>query len=296
MVSELSILIPIYNHDVTALVHTLLAQCKRLPLTYEIRLYDDASSEQFRSINRPLSEIEHVVYQELPENIGRAVIRNLLAEQAAYKHLLLLDNDCLPVSYNYLYNYLKETAQHDVIVGGVNYVAEVPRRDYRLHWKYGKKRGSRQAEARQEKPYNDIFLCNALISKSVFLNFPLRQSLKRYGHEDTVFAHELSQHQIRVKHIQNPVVHLGLEKAPVMLQKTEQAVQNLVQLYEEGNTLHSIRLIKAYSMLRGLGLHQAFTVIFSSIERIVQQNLCSAYPSLFLFDLYRLYLLSKLMK
>ncbi len=296
MVSKLSILIPVFNQDVTALVHTLQAQCKRLGIMYEIRLYDDASIKQFKVLNRPLAELDSVVYHELPQNIGRAAIRNLLAQDAAYDHLLLLDNDCLPVTFNFLYDYLTAATQHDVVVGGVTYVAEVPRGSYRLHWKYGIKRGARHAEERQKQPYKDIFLCNALIRRSLFLKFPLHHSLKRYGHEDTLFAQELRKHQVAIRHIQNPVVHLGLEKAPVLLQKTEQAVQNLVQLHEEGDMLQPIRLMKMYQMMRTLGIHQAYSAVFSRVEYMVQQNLRSAHPSLILFDLYRLHLLHKLMK
>ncbi|MFD2515527.1 glycosyltransferase family 2 protein [Pontibacter locisalis] len=290
MVSEISILIPVFNQDVTAMVHTLLAQCNRQSIQFEIRLYDDGSEEEIKVLNRPLSRLDHVVYLELPKNVGRAAIRNKMANDAAHAHLLMLDNDCLPVSTNFLHNYLIAGVQNEVVIGGVAYVAKTPDKPYRLHWKYGKERGAKSAWQREKKPYVDIFLCNALVKKQTFLMFPLREKLKRYGHEDTVFAHELRRHKVQVKHIHNPVVHLGLEQTSDMLIKTSQAVHNLVQLYHDGEELDQIRLVKTFEFLGNLGLVNAYTLCFSKLEGIVKQNLYSKNPNLLLYDMYRLYL------
>lgn len=293
MVTEVSILIPVYNQDVTAMVHTLIAQCKRLAIRYEILLYDDGSEEDIKLLNRPLSRQKRVVYYELSENVGRAAIRNKLAAAARFEYLLLLDNDCLPVSPNFLYNYLVAGHKSEVVIGGIAYVSKAPDRPYRLHWKYGKVRGSKNARERQKKPYEDIFLCNALVKRDIFLHFPLREKLKRYGHEDTVFAQELRQNNIHIKHIQNPVIHLGLEQTPIMLAKTYQAVDNLVLLYHDGEELERIKLVKTFELLNELRLVNAYTLFFSSLERLVRRNLNSSYPNLLLFDLYRLYLFGK---
>ncbi|WP_439883145.1 glycosyltransferase family 2 protein [Pontibacter sp. MBLB2868] len=296
MVSEVSILIPVFNQDVTAIVHTLLAQCTRLAVRYEINLYDDGSKEDIKELNRPLSDLPHVLYRELPENLGRAGIRNKLANEARYEHILLLDNDCFPVSTNFLYDYLKAGYESEVVIGGVDYVAKTPERSYRLHWKYGKSRGSKSVSERRKRPYDDIFLCNAFLSKGLFLSFPLREKLKRYGHEDTVFAQELKKHNIQVQHIHNPVVHLGLEQAPIMLAKTDQAVDNLVRLYHDGEELEQIKLIKTFERLDNLRLVSAYTLFFSGMKLLVELNLKSANPNLFLYDLYRLYLFGKKVK
>jgi glycosyltransferase involved in cell wall biosynthesis len=293
MVTEVSILIPVYNQDVTAMVHTLLAQCKRLAISYEILLYDDGSEEGIKEINRPLALQKRVIYLELPENVGRAAIRNKLAENARYSYLLMLDNDCLPVSGNFLYNYLVAGRKSEVVIGGVAYVSKAPERTYRLHWKYGKTRGSKNATERQKEPYHDIYLCNALVRKDIFLKFPLREKLRKYGHEDTVFAHELRKNNIRIKHIHNPVIHLGLEQTPILLAKTYHAVDNLVQLYHDGEELNKVKLVQTFELLNNFRLLTAYTLFFSGLERFVRHNLNSAYPNLVLFDLYRLYLFGK---
>lgn len=294
MVSSLSVLIPVYNRDVTALVKQLQEQCQQLPLQYEIRLYDDASQPEIRKVNQPLAEHPDIVYQELPANIGRAAIRNALAQDAIYEHLLLLDNDCLPVSNDFLATYLQAAERHDVVLGGITYISATPQRPFRLHWKYGRQRGARLAAERQQSPYSDIYLCNALIRKELFLKFPLRASLTRYGHEDTVFAQELQACRVPVQHIDNPVLHIGLEQSEVLLQKTQEAVQNLVQLYAAGEELRQLKLIQTFRLMQSAKVNRIYTAFFSKLEPLVLQNLSSAYPSLLCFDLYRLYLFTKL--
>lgn len=293
MVTEVSILIPVYNQDVTALVQMLADQCARLAVRYEILLYDDGSEEKYKLINRTLAHNADVRYVELPDNIGRAAIRNRLASDARYDYLLLLDNDCLPTSPNFIYNYLKAGHKSEVVIGGVTYASKAPDKAYRLHWKYGKLRGAKSAKGRQTEPYSGIYLCNALIRRDVFLYFPLREELKRYGHEDTVFAGELRENKIHIKHIDNPVVHLGLEKTPAMMAKAGDAVANLVQLYHKGEGVEHLKLVRMFEVLGNLRLLNAYTLVFSKVEKSVLQNLYSGNPNLLLFDLYRLYLFGK---
>ena len=60
----LSILIPIFNFDVTDLVLELNNQALAANVKYEIILLDDASTDSFREINRNLSRQNHIKYIE----------------------------------------------------------------------------------------------------------------------------------------------------------------------------------------------------------------------------------------
>lgn len=271
----------------------LLAQCRRLSINFEIRIYDDGSSLEFKEINRTLGIQKKVIYVELPQNIGRAAIRNKLAREAACQYLLFLDNDCIPVSTNFIFSYIRAVADADLVIGGVSYVAEAPEKNYRLHWKYGVKRGAKSAEERQNSPYDDIFLCNTLVRKELMLQYPLNENLLLYGHEDTLFASNMRRNQVKVAHIQNPVVHLGLETTPVLLAKTEQALNNLVELYNSGEIKDELRLIRAFELICSLRLQAPFILLLSRVEALLHTNLKSSSPNLHIFDLYRLYLLSK---
>jgi glycosyltransferase involved in cell wall biosynthesis len=89
----LSILIPVYNFDVTNFVTDLHTLCKQEKITFEIILFDDASNEDFKNKNRLLQKLPFVTYQELTQNIGRSAIRNKLAEAANYDFLMFVDCD-----------------------------------------------------------------------------------------------------------------------------------------------------------------------------------------------------------
>ena len=125
MVSELSILVPVYNRDVTSLVEELHRQASQLTIPFEIRVYDDGSSQNFLELNRRCRSLGNVVYAELPQNIGRSKIRYRLAEDAQFDFLLFLDNDVLPAQPNFLETYVRQT-QAPVCAGGVSYRNDFP--------------------------------------------------------------------------------------------------------------------------------------------------------------------------
>src|SRR5690606_37309788 len=144
----------VYNQNVRPLVEALLLQAKELSIPYEIRLYDDGSAAQFKAENQGLQHTPSVVYKEMPVNAGRSKIRYQLAEEAAFKWLLFLDNDVLPAQPSFLHKYVFETKQ-SVAVGGVAYQNDFPQEAV-LRWKYGKKREQATAQVRQQKPYQRV--------------------------------------------------------------------------------------------------------------------------------------------
>ena len=70
----LSILIPVYNFDVNALVSDLHRQAIDCGIAFEIRCYDDGSTEAFRAKNRAIQTMGNVVWVELEQNIGRSAL------------------------------------------------------------------------------------------------------------------------------------------------------------------------------------------------------------------------------
>ena len=103
----LSILIPVYNFNVTRLVQTLAEQCAATGEAYEIICFDDGSTPEFKAQNQPIQDIKHIDYQELPKNLGRSAIRNALGQAAQYPYLLFMDCDSEVVSKDYINNYLE---------------------------------------------------------------------------------------------------------------------------------------------------------------------------------------------
>ena len=288
---KLSILIPVYNYDVRDLVHKLHDQLIELDTQVEILCYDDASTdESYKVTNREINKLSVVIYKELPANIGRAAIRNKLANEANYNKLLFIDCDCEPISDNYLKNYLGYSAKYQALSGGTIYPATNDNPKQSLRWKYGIAREEKFAERRNDTPYDSITLNNFYIDKSTFLKIGLDESIEGYGHEDTKFGYALNDNNIPLLHIRNPVLHYGLETNEVFLQKTETAIKNFYKLSLQGYG-KSTKLYESYLLLKSLRMDGLFISVFSALQKSIIKNLCSSDPSLQLFDLYKLKLL-----
>lgn len=295
MVSELSVLIPIYNQNVLSLVNALLTQGRQLSTRFEILLYDDGSKEKFRRLHRPLNQEPDIRYLELRENIGRAAIRNRLAQDANYEYLLFLDNDSALPDDKFVQRYWEsnQSGAAEVVIGGTIYEPNLPSEAYMLRWTYGKAREERTAAERSKTPYQSLTLNNMLIKKSTYLQHVLCTELTGYGHEDTKFGWELQASNVPVLHIDNPVIHLGLEIAADFLKKTRQAVKNLYQLYAADPQIPKSKLISSYEWLRKMKMRRAFVFCFQAMKGMVLDNLRSSEPSLKYFDLYKLYLFTR---
>ncbi|WP_207431193.1 glycosyltransferase family 2 protein [Sabulibacter ruber] len=291
MVSEISVLIPVFNQNVLGLVERLLQEARSLPISFEVRVYDDGSSPEILHQNQPLQNLAGVEYQTLPVNVGRSQIRHRLAEEARFPHLLFLDNDVLPFRPDFLKRYLTQ-AGAGVTIGGVAY-QEKALEGLELRWKYGKAREEAPANERQKTPYQRVFSSNLLVPKDVFLACFPRNELSGYGHEDTLFAWRLQQQGTPVSHINNPVWHLGLEPAEIYLLKTQQAIHNLVLLYRQFGLGSESKLMRLYARCKKMGMEKLLLENSNWLFPLLKKNLVSRKPNLRLFDLYRLLLLTR---
>ena len=288
MVSEVSILIPIFNYTVTSLVQALLDQCQRAGIAFEIICLDDASNDVFKKTNQNLKFLENVLYEELPRNISRAAIRNKLAQRAQFSYLLFLDNDSRLVSERFITNYLRAANSLTVFVGGTVYQTQPPATIYRLHWRYGSQREQRPVNIRQQQPYKQLQVNNLFVSRALYLANPMPEIFRTYGHEDTRWGQQLAKAKIPVQHLNNPVVHAGLEPISTYLRKTEQAVNNMVELINSDESNFRSSLYQTYQFLEKCRLITFFCWFFKKIKPLLLLQLKSTRPSLFLFDIYKL--------
>ena len=245
----LSILIPVFNYNVTHLVTELHRQAEALGELYEICLLDDGSDEKFKVRNRDLIQKTNIRYEELPQNIGRAAIRNRLVEMAQYDYLLYMDCDSGVVMPLYLQTYVAALHPQLLLYGGRAYLPKPPSNpQYLLHWHYGRQREQQDFLERQKNPYHSFMTNNFLIPKSIFASITFDENLRNYGHEDTLFGMELAKKNIAIQHLNNPLLHLGLESTAVFLSKTKMAVHNLAQLQQQGKRVET-RLSQTYSQI-----------------------------------------------
>ncbi|MDY0016002.1 MAG: glycosyltransferase family 2 protein [Bacteroidales bacterium] len=290
----LSILIPIYNYNAVALVRSLHAQAVKLAIDFEILLLDDASDNtQSREENAVLKELSHTVLYELPTKAGRSIARNFLAGHAQYDYLLFLDCDSEPLDEEFIKRYIPYCNGDSVVVcGGTAYKQMLPPRNSYLRWVYGTRAETTSAQERNKRPNSRFSTFNFLIAKKLFWSIRFNELLKNYGHEDTLFGLELRKRNCVIQHIDNPLYHTGIDTNDVYLEKTKQGVKNLkilLENYPDHDLLvNDIRLLRVYTKIEKLNLTPVFYVVYLGFKKIILLNLNSRFPSLFLFNLYKL--------
>jgi glycosyltransferase involved in cell wall biosynthesis len=278
------------------LVHALHEQAERLGAEYEILLIDDCSTDGCRLVNSELANLSRVRYIELAVNIGRSAIRNRLSHESSYRYLVFMDCDAQLVVPDYLSNYLKLCYPGIVCYGGKRDLPSCPDPRCYLRWLYGSVREDAPPEQRRVRPYSSFRAFNFLIDKELFRTVSFDETLKTYGHEDTMLALMLEEQNIKIQHVDNPLLYSGYDTPQEFIRKTEEGVRNLVRLQKThyGDRLTaSIRLLRAARYLRKLRLNSLYHSFFRIFRKSMLANLNSPHPSLFIFDLYKLGLLTR---
>ena len=288
----LSVCIPVYNYDVRPLVSDLHRQILVLSSPAELLILDDASDPEFQQLNRELSGLEHVRYEELELNAGRSRIRNLLARKARFPWIIFMDCDSETPDDQYLQRYLDETREMAVVCGGRSYLPGPPADDTYLHWLYGIRREVRTAEERSSNPHLSFMTNNFMIPKSILQRIPFNENIKGYGHEDTLLGFELMKNKVPVRHIENPLLHIGLQGNQEFLDKSREGVKNLAFInnyLDDGAELTKmVRLLRGFRILKRLGLCGAFAHVFRTLQKPLEANLTGPKPRLKFFDIYKL--------
>jgi len=284
----ISILIPTYNEKVDKLVTVLHNQSEKLATNFEILVYDDGSSIRHQE-NEALNQLANASYRYFEKNLGRGAIRNQLALDAKADLLLFLDADVLPTNDNFLSNYEKAIQKDTVVIcGGIAYQdTEVPVNE-RLRYVYGKKREEKSAETRQNNPYI-IVTANLLIQKNCFLE--ANTELQNLYGEDLLLSQNLKYKKCDIQHINNPVWHLGLEASTLFIEKSKEAIRNMVYWEKEGKLDSDFTVLqKKYTSLKRKGLLSLYQIFLKISNKVyIAANLTSKKPSPLLFNMYRLY-------
>ena len=287
----LSIVIPVHEYNPAALVTTLHTQCTSLGIPFELIVFDDASSyESYTSWKPYLDKIINLHIYRADKNIGRAGIRNELIKKAAYEWLLFLDVDTIPCEEDYLKTYLPFlTAVNTCICGGTAYQKSIPSTDQTLRWKYGTAREEISAARRNQNPFDTFTLNNLLIRKEVLLQFPLDESIQKYGHEDTLLGMTLAASGISIVHIDNFVYHEGLDSNEVFLAKIKQSIETLVDLYKQKKLPSKTKITKLHNRLTAFKLNRLVAFCIKPFVPAIEKNLLGPAPSMFYMDLLKLW-------
>lgn len=283
----ISVLIPVYNYKITKLVHSLLDQAKKNDITIEVIALDDKSKPSIRRHNASLLPVFNVNYVELSENIGRSKIRNWMVKLSRYDHLLFLDCDSELLDDDFLKSY-QDKIPSQVIYGGRIYPSRKPGTSRKmLHWKYGTKIESQPAQKRTENPYMSFMSNNFLVAKEVIKKYRFNEEVHGYGYEDLVWARTIEEQSIPIHHIDNPVVHKGIETNDDFLNKTLNALKNLDMAYSKG-WLPETRLLKLTRLMLKWRMMPLFLWWYKRNEKKMIKNLHSNDPNLIYFSLWKM--------
>lgn len=292
---SLSILIPVYNWDCTQLIKDLHFQGLVLGIPYEIIVADDCSTDRdLFDKNRVVAEShENCRFFWLQHNIGRSSIRNFMADQSKYDSLMFMDCDAYINNKSFLKNYMDVADRASVICGGVVHPDSIPAPGVELRYYYEKKADEeRSAEFRSRTPYARFDSKIFLIDRKDFMKVRFDESYVHYGYEDVQFGHELEKNGISILHIDNPLVHMGLESSEIFLSKTRQAVLNAFEHKDEIE--NSSRLLNNYKRVVNFRMRWLFRIIWTFFQKSMERNLLGPKPKLRLFSLYKLCYISLL--
>jgi len=283
---ELSILIPTYNDVCTHLISVLQQQADALGTAYEIIVADDGSTHEDVIIeNRSINLLPHCRYVERKENVGRAAIRNFLANEAIHPFLLFIDADMVVPDDDFLKRYAEHPCNTvidgGVIINGAHNVRQTLRYRYEKNAEH-----AHLTTVRIQHPYQHFHTANFLVAQNIMLTHPFDNRFRNYGYEDVFFGKQLQENHIEIAHIDNPLSFEVFEDNASFISKTEEGLRTLYQFQQElsgfSNMLIIIQRLRQWKLLPVIRLwHQ----LFGTTERWL---LVGNHAPLWLFSLYRL--------
>ncbi len=289
----ISILIPCFDYNAYPLVSVLEKQALMLKIDFEIICIDDGSFSSKNDLNQKINLLTNSKFIELKKNIGRINNRLLLAEKSQYEWLIFIDVDTLPNEDNFLKNYIDQLNNGTLIIGGCTY-KKPDNENFSLRYKFGKFREEISSDIRNKNPYKYISSCNFMCKRDVLIDILASINTISYGN-DYVFGSLIKKKEIYIKHIDNPVLIDNIDENQIFIKKTHDALDNLISSYNDKIIeKHSISILKAYIILDNLLLKNIFIKITDLFKNLLDRNLHSKDPNLFLFDLYRLNYLCKI--
>ena len=286
--TELSILLPAHNNVCVPLVAELQRQAARLQgLRYEILVADDGSTDaKSVTANRAINHLPCCRLIERKDNVGRAAIRNFLAREARYEHLLFIDSDLHICSPSFVKRYVK--ARGDVVVGGVRIGGDERKWAGNLRYRYEKAcENEHDWRHRSMRSDQEFRTTNFAIARSLMLACPFDENFRHYGYEDVLLGKAISARGTAIKHIDNPILLDDYEDNLLFVEKTEEACRTLHQFRNE---------LRGYSKLirwqETLGRHRVLSHLmeraYSVMGSHIRRHLITGAPSPRLFNAYKL--------
>jgi len=220
--------------------------------------------------------------------MGRAAIRNMLAENACGQYLLFIDSDAMPEKTSFIADYKALMGQADVVCGTVMSPERCPSASVSLRWVYDHTSMPLfVARRRQQRPYGCFSSFCFMIRRDVFQKVRFDENFTGYGYEDTLFGKALERERASILHRDIGCFHLGLEDNATFLKKVEDSnVTLLAHAQEIGDAALLLRLARR---MRRFGLIGVADMTYRQFhEAMVRRLTESGSPSYRLLQLYKL--------
>lgn len=175
-----------------------------------------------------------------------------------------------------------------VIVGGLYHAPACADPTRALRFRYEREADrSRSAAQRSLKPYMEFSTFNFMIRSDIFHSLRFDEQCREYGYEDVLFGLALQRRGIPILHIDNALLHTGLDTNAQFLGKTEAALRTLAALAPE--LRECSRVHRLFARLKRYALAPLLRAAFRLCGKCFRRRLeKSARPSLRLFALYKL--------
>jgi hypothetical protein len=218
-------------------------------------------------------------------NSCSAATRNFLGAQSQYPWLLFLDCDISIPDDHFLERYV--TDDHEGVVNGGIRITDDDGLRHNLRYLYEKAaEPAHTAEKRQANRYQEFRSTNFMIERRVFEKCRFDERFTRSGYEDVLFGKMLSQQQVSVTHIDNPVMMTEFEPNADYVRKIERSLRTLYTFRNELRGYSRILTFDSGIHIGAVrGMIRLWHRLFGGLER---RNLCGKRPCLKLFNLYRL--------
>lgn len=282
----ISILIPSKDYNCRRLVQTLQIQGEKRGVPYEVLVGEDGTSICNLHLNSEVDNLKNCRRIIREKSVGRAKIRNLLATEAQYPNIIFIDCDAVVEKDDFLECYITALKDNNVVCGSLYHAETLADRSCSLRFKYEKKADKhRDAETRRKKPFENFTTFNFAIKRELFLSIMFDETITKYGYEDVLFGKELEQRDINILHINNKLLHNGLDNNEVFLTKVEHSLQTLVEIKEK---IGVTPLLSVANNLERFRLKKLFMKYWNAEKGNLKRNLLGENPSLKKLNIYKL--------
>lgn len=290
----ISFIIPTYNFICTALVNELQRQAEKFKesqkgvFDYEIIVADDGSTdESTQKANRSINNLQGCHYEELKQNIGRASIRNQFINQARFDNIVLIDADAAICTQDFVARYWFARNEADVICGSLRNIPPPCPCRCELRYQYEKKaERKRKKQPFKRDPYLNLSTFNVMVTRSRLGSLRFDERCKEYGYEDALFGLMLKGKGCSIKHIDNPLIHTGIDTNVSFLEKIETSMRTLHKL--KGIMQTYAGTTRMYNFLKRYYLDKVFCILFKMVRPAILYNLKSRHPLLLFLHIYKL--------